>query len=447
MTSLNTASYIAASALTASQVQVSVTSANIANADTEGYTAKSATVSSQTTLGYGAGVSVSNISSSVSKYLLEDLLGATTETAGATVTANYLNSLQQSFGTTTGDDGDGSSLANTIASFESALTALAETPESESLASAAVSALENVAYQLNSLSSDISKQIDQADDEIGDAVTAANEAISTIDALNEQIETAVARGDSTADLEDQLNTALVSLSEQMEISTFKTEGGTVKVYTGDGQILLGDTAHLLSTGTGTEGQTTISVNGTDITEDLDTGRLGALIELRDQTLPASQEMLDEFATTFIDTLNAVSSNLLTGTGAADITVSDAVQADPASILGDTLPSEVAYAMLDTLQLDANFDAAGGLSGGEMTFADYANEMLGDVVSKTNAAQTRLEFAENELTTVSDTISSMYGVNVDEELVRLSELEQLYSVASTLLSVVQEMFEDLMAAVQ
>ncbi|PVB61953.1 flagellar hook-associated protein FlgK [Labrenzia sp. 011] len=447
MTSLNTASYIAASALTAAQVQVSVTSANIANADTEGYTAKSATVSSQTTLGYGAGVSVSNISSSVSKYLLEDLLGATTETAGATVTADYLNSLQLSFGTTTGDDGDGSSLANTIATFESALTTLAETPESESLASAAVSALEDIAYQLNSLSSDISKQIDQADDEIGDAVTAANEAISAIDALNERIETAVARGDSTADLEDELNAALVSLSEQMEIATFKAEDGTVKVYTGDGQILVGDTAHLLSTGTGTDGQTTISVNGTDITEDLDTGRLGALIELRDETLPASQEMLDEFATTFIDSLNTVSPDLLTGTGAADIAVSVAVQADPASMLGDTLPSEVAYAMLDALQLDATFDAAGGLSGGEMTFADYANDMLGDIVSKTNTAETRLELAENELTTVADTISSMYGVNVDEELVRLSELEQLYSVASTLLSVVQEMFEDLMAAVQ
>jgi len=447
MTSLNTASYIAASALTATQVQVSVTSANIANADTEGYTAKSATASSQTTLGYGAGVSVSNISSSVSKYLLEDLLGATTETAGATVTADYLNSLQQSFGTTTGDDGDGSSLANTIAAFESALTTLAETPESESLASAAVSALEDVAYQLNSLSSDISKQIDQADEEIGDAVTAVNEAIAAIDALNEQIETAAARGDSTADLEDELNAALVSLSEQMEIATFKAEDGTVKVYTGDGQILVGETAHLLSTDTGADGLTTISVNGTDITGDLDTGRLGALIELRDETLPACQEMLDEFATTFIDSLNAVSPDLLTGTGAADIAVSDAVQADPGSMLGDTLPSEVAYAMLDALQSDASFDAAGGLSGGEMTFADYANDMLGDVVSRTNTAETRLELAENELTTVSDTISSMYGVNVDEELVRLSELEQLYSVASTLLSVVQEMFEDLMAAVQ
>ncbi|MBN9672039.1 flagellar hook-associated protein FlgK [Roseibium aggregatum] len=447
MTSLNAASYIAASSLRATQVQVSVASANIANADTDGYTAKSATVASQSTLGYGAGVAVTGISSSVSKYLLEDLLGATSDTAGATVTADYLDALQQSLGQTTGDDGDGSSLANSIADLESALTELAETPESESLASAAVSALEDVTSQMNSLSSGIQEQIDQADEEIGDAVTAANEAIATIDSLNEQIETAAARGVSTADLEDELNVALVTLSEQMEITTFRADDGTVKVYTSSGQVLVGDAAHLLSTDTDADGKTTVSVNGSDITGELDNGKLGALIELRDETLPAYQDMLDELATTFIDSLNAITPGLLTGTGASDIAVSGTVKADPTELLGNTLPSEVAYDLLDALQTGASFDAAGNLAAGDMTFADYANDILADAVVKTNASQTQLEIAESELTTVTDTITSTYGVNVDEELTRLSELEQLYSVASTLLSVVQEMFDDLLEAVQ
>ncbi|MEO9526848.1 flagellar hook-associated protein FlgK [Roseibium sp.] len=447
MSSLNVASLIASSALTASQVQVSVTSANIANADTEGYTAKSVSVTSQSTLGYGAGVSVSGISSSVSKYLMADLLSATSETAGATVTANYLDSLQQSLGQTTGDDGDGNSLANTIAAFETALTDLAQTPESASLASSAVSALEDLTYQVRQQAAEIQEEIATADAEIVDAVTAANQAIETIDTLNGQIEAAAARGAATADLEDDLNAALVTLSEQVEITTFNGEDGTVKVYTSGGQILVGDTAHLLDADTGSDGLTAITVNGTDITDDLDSGRLGALITLRDETLPETLEMLDELATVFVAGMNSVSPGLLTGTGAADIAVSDAVRETPALMLGDTLPSEVAYDMLDVLQSDADFNAAGGHAGGSMTFTEYAGDLLADVVSKATAAATRLELAETELTTVSDTISSTYGVNIDEELVRLSELEQLYSAASTLLSVVQEMFDDLMAAVQ
>ncbi|MBS8260662.1 flagellar hook-associated protein FlgK [Roseibium polysiphoniae] len=447
MTSLTTSSYIAASALTAAQVQLSVASSNIANADTEGYTAKSASAESQTTLGYGSGVAVTGIASSVSQYLLDDLLTATTNAANTTVTADYLDGLQQSFGSTTGEDGDGSSISNTIATFESAVTELAETPESESLASAAVSALEDVTYQLNSLATDVQQSIDQADEQIADGVMAANEAIETIDALNEQIEAASARGDSTADLEDQLNASLVSLSEQLEIATFKADDGTVKVYTSDGQVLVDGSAHLLTTETAADGTTSISANGTDITGDLDTGNLGALIELRDETLPAYQDMLDELATTFIDELNTVSAGLLTGTGASDIAVSDTVQTDPSLLLGETLPSEVAYDLLDVLQASVSFDAAGDLSADEMSFTDYANSILSNLVNATTTAETRLELAETELSTISDTISSTYGVNVDEELTRLSELEQLYSIASTLLSVVQEMFDDLLTAVQ
>ncbi|MEP1933311.1 MAG: flagellar basal body rod C-terminal domain-containing protein, partial [Roseibium sp.] len=131
----------------------------------------------------------------------------------------------------------------------------------------------------------------------------------------------------------------------------------------------------------------------------------------------------------------------------DIAVSDTVQTDPSLLLGDTLPSEVAYELLDILQASVSFDAAGELSAEEMSFTDYANSILSNLVSATTTAETRLELAETELSTISDTISSTYGVNVDEELTRLSELEQLYSIASTLLSVVQEMFDDLLTAVQ
>lgn len=446
MTSLSTAASIASSAISSSQVQTSVTSANIANADTDGYTAKSATTSATTTSGVGTGVSVTGISSSVSKYLVEDLLEATSSAASATATASYLDSLQQSLGETSDDSGDGSSLANTLSDFETALTTLAETPESESLASAAVSALEEVVSQINSLSSDVQDQIDQADEEIGDAVTAANEAISTIDSLNEQIEAVAARGGSTADLEDELNSALAALSEQMGISYAKADNGTVKVYTDSGQMLVGDTAHLLTTDTSADGTTTVSVDGLDITDDIDTGTIGALLELRDETLPAYQDMLDEFATTFIESVNGVSADTLTGTGASDISVSETVTSDPSELLGDTLPSEVAYALLDVLQGEVTFDDAGGLSGGTMSFTSYANDILADAVTKANSAESALDLAETELSTVSDTISSTYGVNVDEELARLSELEQLYSAASTLLSVVNEMFEELLEAV-
>ena len=253
MTSLNVARYIASSSLGATQVQVSVTANNIANADTEGYTAKSASASSRIYAGVGGGVSVDGISSSVSKYLLSDLMDATSQAAAATTTAEYLDNLQSSLGSLEDATGDGTSLATTIADFEEALTSLATTPESTSLANNAVSALEDLTSQIRSTADDLQDLVDTADQEIADSVDTANDYLETIDKLNDLIRSEQAAGNSTANLEDQLNTALTGLSGILDIKTFSADDGSTKVYTTSGQILVGSTAHLLSTGTDAEG--------------------------------------------------------------------------------------------------------------------------------------------------------------------------------------------------
>jgi flagellar hook-associated protein 1 FlgK len=50
----------------------------------------------------------------------------------------------------------------------------------------------------------------------------------------------------------------------------------------------------------------ITVNGKDITAEITSGTLGALLELRDKTLLARQAELDSLATTLAETLNAIS---------------------------------------------------------------------------------------------------------------------------------------------
>ncbi|SFN85491.1 flagellar hook-associated protein 1 FlgK [Cohaesibacter marisflavi] len=451
MTSLNVARYIASSSLGATQVQVSVTANNIANADTEGYTVKSASASSRAYEGVGGGVSVDGVSSSVSKYLLTDLLEATSGAASATKTAEYLSELQSSLGTLEDQTGAGTSLGSTIADFEEALTQLATTPESTALANNAVTALEDLTSQIRDTASDLQGMVDKADQEIAASVDDVNEVLETIDELNDLIRTEKAAGNSTANLEDQLNSALTDLSGTLDIKTFPSADGTTKVYTTTGQILVGSTAHLLSTGLDAEGQTTISVNGSDITSRLNGGnsKIGALLELRDETLPEYQAALDEMATTMITTLNGVaglSGDILTGTSASDIAVETTVKDDPTTLLGTGNGATTANNLLDALQGDTSFSAAGKLSAGDRTFSEYATEILSAAVSDAQSASTSLNAAEADMTAATDAISSAYGVNVDEETARLSELEQLYSIASTILSTLQEMFDDLQAAV-
>ncbi|WP_420413757.1 flagellar hook-associated protein FlgK [Roseibium sp.] len=446
MTSLSTALQIASGSLGATQIKLSVAANNIANADTQGFTAKQTGQSALVTSGFGSGVSVERVLSNVSKFLLDDLLSATTATVAADTQASYMDSLQKTLGAITGSNGESTSLASTIAKFEEALTKLAGTPESASLANSAVQALQDVTRQLQRFSVKVDDQIQQADSQMDPGVKAANQAIAEIHQINQQIRQAGASGQPSAEYEDKLNSALGKLSEQLGIKPFRADDGSVKVYSLSGQVLVDNSPHPLATSKDAKGHTRISVNGADITGALNGGKLGGLVEVRDKMLPAYQETFHELAGNLISGLNAVRPNLLVGTNARDIAVNSTVLNNPKSMLGTTQPAKVANALLDVLQKPTSFGAAGSIAAGNRTFSGYANEILSKAVSETNAEKAILASARLELDTVSGTIASMHGVNVNEETANLAQLKQLYSVSSTILKIIQEMFQDLRAAV-
>lgn len=322
MSSLDIARSIAFSGLSATQVQISVASANISNADTKGYTEKTANQSSSVTSGVGTGVTISGITSAVDKLLLKSLVGANSDLGAADTNNSYLTELQQLYGSTSssGSSTTGTSLANTIAAFESALSSLASTPSSASLQSNAVSALAAVTNQLQQTSSGIQKLRSNADQDIASSVTDINSDLQQISDLNKQIKQEAAAGQPTADLEDQRNSALQDVASQMNVSYFTTSSGDLQIYTGSGQALVDSTAHPLSytaapsvtasttytAGSATSGFSGITVNGVDITSQISSGKVSALITLRDQTLPAAQSQLDELAQQLASSVNAVS---------------------------------------------------------------------------------------------------------------------------------------------
>lgn len=301
---------IAYSSLATTQLQMALTSSNVANADTEGYTRKVATQSAVYTGTVGSGVTVTAITSTVDKYLLQDLVGATSTLGAATVADSYADKLQNLLGSTAGSNSGGTSLANTIADLETALSALSGTPESETLQASTIAALDDLASQLRETSAGIQDLRADADGAIEDAVSTVNTALNAIAALNGQIAAAQARNAPTADLEDQRNTALQTLSAQLDVNYYVTSDNQMRISTASGTTLLDSSVHELAYASATTVTSAtvfdgIMVNGKDITAQIGSGTIGALIEQRDTVLPAAQAELDELATGLIATLNSV----------------------------------------------------------------------------------------------------------------------------------------------
>lgn len=384
--SLDIARSIAFSGLSATSVQISVTSSNISNADTTGYTRKAANQSSSITNGVGTGVTVTGITSTVDKLLLKSLISATSDLGAADTTNTYLTSLEKLYGSTssTDDSSTGTSLANSIASLESALSSLASTPSSASLQSNVVSALDDVASQLRETSSGIQKLRSDADKEIASSIGDVNTDLQQIADLNAQIKQTAAAGQSTADLEDQRNTALQDLASKMNISYFTASNGDLQIYTTSGQTLVDSSAHTISytaaanvtasttytAGSSSSGFSAITVNGVDITSQISGGDIGSLITLRDKTMPAAQLQLDQLAQQLASVMNSVSNS------------ASSVPA-PTSLTGTTaVTSSTALSATGTVRL-AVTDRSGNLvSYGDLDLSSYST--VGDLVTAINA---------------------------------------------------------------
>lgn len=567
-------SSIASSALSSAQVRMQVSASNIANADVEGYTTKTAVQAAVTTSGVGTGTTVTAVSSSVDKYLQKDLVSEASQLGAATISQQFADQLQALMGETSSSDSSGTSPVDALSEVQSALVTLSGTVESQTLAGLVVDALDTLAVQLRETSDSVQQLRADADQQIADSVETANEAIETIAALNERIVTAQALGQSTADLEDQRFTALAGLAGVLDVSYTVKANGQMSVTAASGVTLVDGSAHLIShvAVTNATSETVFSgilVDGVDITSSLGSGSLAALVEQRDEILPAAQASLDALAVALIDTLNAaynagsslpapsslsgttaisgsdavaasgtlrivtvddagatltsadldlsayatidelvsaldaldgidaslsnarlvISStdgsgialadidsaigaagqgfsdyfglnDLLTGSGAADIAVrSDllsgetplanaALDISTTLAVGDTalsVSSSFAAGLAEALEGSTSFASTGLVGSGSYSLADYAATLVGAVASAAERADSQFETRQSAYESASTALTSQSGVNVDEETARLSELEQQYSVAAQILSVLSEMFDALLAA--
>lgn len=154
--------------------------------------------------------------------------------------------------------------------------------------------------------------------------------------------------------------------------------------------------------------------------------------------------------------------ILTGTGADDIalvgwldddpgllavaTVSD----DPTLTVGDNAvaagDSSGVDRMLAVFTEEVSFAEAGHLSATETTLGGYAGDIMGGASVRLDSAETASITANAVLGTLEARMSSETGVNLDEETARLEELQSSYEAAATLMSVVSEMFDSLISAV-
>lgn len=465
--------------LSNTSTQTAVLSTNVQNVSNSDYNRRTATI---TTNAYSGATTVA-IDRNQDSALLKQTLMSTSDDAGQQTLLAGLESLYSIMG------GDDYTLApsSALSELRDALQAYAATPGDATLASAAVNSAVDVATSLNTATTEVQSLRADTDKQIATSVDQLNKLLSQFKDANDAVKAATAAGTDANDALDTRESLLKQISEIVGISTVTRSGNDISIYTSDGITLFETTARTVSFdattsyAASTEGSP-VYIDGVELSAGQNSdstaqGSLQALLQLRDEVYPTYQDQLDEISRGLISMFSETdaSSSSLPGlfttkdgsvpdydtpeivTGLAGlITVNQAAIDDPyklrdGSIAGESVNTEAASGFstlinqyVAAFETTRDFDPAANI-GDSATILDYSTDSVGWAEEYRSGATNASETTSAMLSRSTEAYSNATGVNLDEELILLLDVEQSYKAASKLLSTIDDMLGTLMEA--
>ena len=124
-----------------------------------------------------------------------------------------------------------------------------------------------------------------------------------------------------------------------------------------------------------------------------------------------------------------------------------VQYEVGGTLGDSDRADYVIDQLSKMQFVSGGNPAANTGRFQLTgnLSEVISQIVGFQGSTVNAAITKRDDRQLTLDTIVDQMQSEYGVNVDEEMARLMELQNAYAANARVVSVVKELLDALLAA--
>jgi len=309
------------SGLLAFQQALDVTSNNIANAATPGYSVENIELTPQpgqsTAGGYvGSGVEIQGIARSYSELLAQQVRSSQAGYSSSNTLATQAGQIDNMLS----DSSTG--LTASLQSFVNALQTLSTSPSSTASRQAVLSQAQALTQQINGYASQIATYGSDLEQQIGSDINQVNSLASGIASLNTQIAADLAGGGTPNQLMDQRDTLINQLSQYVSVNTATESNGALDVYIGSGQALVtGSQAQQLSAMPSQYNATQYDIGltskggTTDVTSEINGGELGGLLSARSQVLQPVQNALGVVSVGLATLMNQAQASGMDLTGA------------------------------------------------------------------------------------------------------------------------------------
>jgi flagellar hook-associated protein 1 FlgK len=440
---------IAQQALMANQKALNVTSNNVANQNTPGYTREVVDFQSVDAVTLNGGTFGSGVTASATSQrdrVLEQQVQQQTQTqAQSGALESALQQIQNIFGlSSTSSSASSTALGTAIDSFFSSLTALASNPSDAATRQNVLTAANTLAGTFNSASNQLAQVSSSLNQQVVGDVGQVNSLTKTIASLNAQITSLSPNADAGA-LEDQRQLAIAQLSKLVGLDQISTENNGITLTTSNGAVLVSGTQSFALSTTQVGGTTHIlaGVDGQDVTSNLTGGDLGGVLLARDQQLPSYQNALDGLAFGLATQVNQQNELGIDGSGNPGATIfslppSQSGAAGLIAVATNNPNTVAAAAPGEGSAGNTNASALSGLSGanvvGGQTASGFLASFLGQIGSDTAAAATDNGAEQATLTQLTTQRDSLSGVSLDEEAGNLTQYQRAYQAAAQVFNI-------------
>lgn len=298
------------SGLLAFQRALDVTSHNITNANTPGYSRQLPDFQTRTPqfLGgnwIGSGADVAQINRAYDNFLSDQSRSASSAYSQSNTYATQAARISNLFGDgTTG-------LSATMQKFVNALQSVADAPNSSAARQTMLSEANSLVQRLKSYDSSLRSLDSQVNASIGSEADSITSLARGIADLNKQIASGYAQsGQAPNDLLDQRDKLIDELSTHVNVNVVKTDDNQLNVFIGNGQPLVvgGDPAKVIATSdpydpTRKRLAVQSSVGTIDITGSLSGGTLGGLLSFRTEMLDPARNTIGKISVALTDVMN------------------------------------------------------------------------------------------------------------------------------------------------
>jgi len=486
--SLSSALGIAQRSLLNTARQTSVVSQNITNAQNPDYSRRSAVLVSS-----APGAPALTIQRATNAALFRNNLSALSSYhAQSTLLSGLDNITLQVNGVE-----NARSASTLIGKLQEALQSYATTPSNENLAENTVEAARQLANALNDGTDAIQTFRSQIDRDISSSVAKLNDLLSRFEAANKTVIQSTQAGGDASDALDQRDALLKQISELVPISTISRGNNDVVITTTTGVTLFESiprsvTFEPIQSYEATTTGNAILIDGVPLAAGHGgytsaSGSLSAMLQLRDSVATTMQSQLDEIARGLIVSFAERDPNggalpeltgLFTWTGgpwlpadgtltpglAGLIAINPAVDSSVggevtllrdggingpayrANTAGGASFSDLLFEYSKRLDAPIDFDPAAGLdvnasvtnfAGSAISWLELSRQQAADAAEVKSALMLR----------TGEALSNETGVNIDEEMALLLDLEHSYQASARLIAAVDEMLSTLMSAVQ